>query len=252
MCKNHFYISYFGNKRNEINQIYEHLNFDNTKIIIEPFCGSCAISYHIWLKHPDLKFVLNDNNNYLKEMYEIYKDENKITEFNNYINNAILPNIKEKEQYNKYIKENKNNLYGWYISNKYYRIRQGIFPINKTMIDTDLRKHDIYNFFKNANITYTSNDGCETYKLYKDNKEALIFFDPPYLISYNGCYENIDANIYEYLCNNRIDKEKSKIFLILEDIWIIKLLFKDNIKFSYDKKYETTKKKTQHLIISNQ
>ena len=41
------------------------------------------------------------------------------------------------------------------------------------------------------------------------------------------------------------------IVLCLEDNWIIKLLFKDYIKAEYNKKYEMSKKKTTHLIITN-
>jgi len=59
-------------------------------------------------------------------------------------------------------------------------------------------------------------------------------------------------NIYEYLCNNDIKKQKAKIYLILENIWIIQLLFKKNNKLLiYDKKYETSQKKTNHVIICN-
>ena len=90
--KNHFYIGYAGNKRQEVEIIYNSLNLSNITTIIEPYCGTCAISYYIWLKHPNLKFILNDNNIYLKEIYEIIKDDVKCIEFEKIIN----------EQYNIY------------------------------------------------------------------------------------------------------------------------------------------------------
>jgi site-specific DNA-adenine methylase len=44
--KNHFYISYFGNKRNEVIDIVKCIpKLETYEKIIEPFCGSCAISY---------------------------------------------------------------------------------------------------------------------------------------------------------------------------------------------------------------
>ena len=59
-------------------------------------------------------------------------------------------------------------------------------------------------------------------------------------------------NIYEYLYHNNITQEKAKVYLILENMWIIKLLFQhNNILFEYDKTYEASKKKTTHILISN-
>ena len=70
--KNHFYFSYFGNKRNEVNQIYESINFDNIDLIIEPFCGSCAMSYFIAQQQPKkFKYILNDNNEHLINFMKI-------------------------------------------------------------------------------------------------------------------------------------------------------------------------------------
>jgi len=76
--------------------------------------------------------------------------------------------------------------------------------------------------------------------------------DPPYISTCNDFYYDHSMNIYEYLYNNKITNEKAKIYLILENIWIIKLLFQHNfILFEYDKKYESSKKQTTHIIISN-
>ena len=40
-------------------------------VFIEPFCGSCAVSYYLWLKHPTLKFILNDGDTFLYEMFNL-------------------------------------------------------------------------------------------------------------------------------------------------------------------------------------
>ena len=83
----------------------------------------------------------------------------------------------------------------------------------------------IIDFIRNADITFHNIEGIECYNKYKDNKKAIIFLDPPYLSSYNSFYLNPDCNVYEYLCNNNINKEKAKIFLCLENTWIIRHLF---------------------------
>ena len=132
--KNHFYISYFGNKRNEAENFYNSIDLSQIKAIIEPFAGTSAISYFIWTKNPELKFILNDNNKYIIEMYNIIKDDEKLKAFEDKINLCIIPEVsKNKQSYDKFIKEN-NNIFGWFISHKFYRIRPGIFPYDKKLM----------------------------------------------------------------------------------------------------------------------
>jgi hypothetical protein len=64
-------------------------------------------------------------------------------------------------------------------------------------------------------------------------------------------YQNFNTNIYEFFSNNNIKQFKAKLILILENNWIIKLLFKNEKSFIYDKQYQVSKKKTNHIIISN-
>ena len=95
-------------------------------------------------------------------------------------------------------------------------------------------------------------DAIKVYEQYKNNKKCMIIMDPPYISTTNDFYLDHNMNIYEYLCNNNITKEKAKIYLILENIWIIKLLFQNNyILFEYDKQFQMSKKQTTHIIISN-
>lgn len=247
--KNHFYFPYAGNKRNEAEKIYNYINFENVEYIIEPYCGSCAISYYIWLKNPTYKFILNDNNNYLKEMYLILIDDVKLKEFEDKINNEIIPKIsKNKIDYVNYLKD--KNIYTWFIANKFYNIRAGLYPSESKFKNIDLNKYGITEFFKKADITFTNIEGIECYKKYKDNVNNLLLLDPPYLSTHNHFYSKPDVNIYEYLFNNNIDSEKAKIYLILENMWIIKLLFDKYPKFEYAKIYEMSKKKTTHIIIT--
>lgn len=265
--KNHFIISYFGNKREEVENLYKLMKLDDIEIIIEPFCGSCALSYYISLLHPKkYKYILNDNNKYLIELMNIMKDDNKINEFENKINDYVeqLNNIKiqekRKELYLKFVKT--DDIYGYLISHKYYTIRHGLFKFDKDkngdLLDYKkfyFKDYPIYNFFKNEDIEIYNLNGIKIFEKYKQNKKALIFLDPPYIQLTNAFYKNganEDFNIYEYLSLNNIKKEKAKIYIILEDNWIIKLLFKNNnIIDNNCKIYQTTKKKYNHITITN-
>jgi hypothetical protein len=96
-----------------------------------------------------------------------------------------------------------------------------------------------------------NNDWYDVFKEYSNNDKALIFIDPPYLMSYNIFYKDFNTNIYEFFFNNNIKQFKAKLILMLENNWIIKLLFKNEKSFVYDKNYSLTKKQTNHIIISN-
>jgi len=86
---------------------------------------------------------------------------------------------------------------------------------------------------------------------YRECKDYLLFLDPPYTASCNEFYSNKTTNIYEYCESNNIDKMKAIVIFVLENNWIIRLLFKHNIKSEYNKLYQCSKKNTSHLIISN-
>ena len=253
--KNHFYISYHGNKRNEVLDIYDNINFENIDTIIEPFCGSCAISYYIWLKNPNMKFILNDCNIHLKEMYEIYKDDNLIKIFEDEYS-SLLVDI-NKEKYNKIIKE--PTPLAWYIKNKIYTIKPGLFPLEfrKCWHSINLKSYPIYDFYKHANITFLNEDAIKVIQEYKDNNNCLFMIDPPYLNTCNSFYNlnnqtKVINNIYEYFINNNINNFISKVMLILQNNYTIKSIFKDNhFLKEYNKTYQMTHKKTTHLIITN-
>ena len=259
MKKNHFFIPYYGNKRQEVEKIYneikDDIENDKYKIIVEPFCGSSAFSYYIWLnnKNRDLSYVLNDNNKMLIELYNISKDE---TKFINLYNSLVKlqEETTNKEKYLEVCKKANTDLICYIYIHKIFCIRAGLYPINKTFtIDSwkTFLNAPIIDFIRNAKITFLNKNALEVYEEYKGNKKALIFLDPPYLASENSFYKDPTVNIYEYLFNNDIKKEKALILLCLENNWIIKLLFKGKKNITYDKKYEASKKKTEHILILN-
>ena len=252
--KNHFFMCYYGNKRNEVEGLYNQIKdkLDEIEVIIEPFCGSSAFSYYLSLKHPKkFKYILNDNNKYLIELYKISMNPEKFDE--------LIESLKHlhkdinKEKYNIICKEEKFE--NWVYKNKIYAIRPGFFPLDKRLnINKDfniLKNTPIINFLNSEDITFYNDEGVDIVEKYKDNKKALIFLDPPYLMACNDLYHDSKVNVYEYMYKNPINKMNAYMVLCLEDNWIIRLLFCGFIKSYYHKKYETTKRKTTHLIITN-
>lgn len=252
MKKNHFFIPYFGNKREEVDKIYNEINFKNIDTIIEPFCGTSAISYYISTQNPKkFKYILNDNNIQLIELYNILKNEvmtNKLIQDLE----TLHSKIKCKEDYDKY--KPAENIVNYVYKNLVYNIRPNLYPKDKPVSEDrfkNLFKAPIIDFLRTENIEITNMDAIELIEKYKDKKNCFIFLDPPYLLTENRFYKNPELNIYEYLSYNDIKKMKSKILLCVNDNWILKLIFSKYKIITYDKIYQTTKKKLQHIIIKN-
>lgn len=254
--KNHFFISYAGNKRNEIEEIYNNIDFTDIKTIIEPFCGTCAMSYYISQKQPGIyKYVLNDNNDQLINLMKIIKSKRKTKIFQNKINKLIFDKNKKfisKEKYVELVK--KNDIYGWFIGNKYYNIRGGLYPFDQLPTKLlDLEEYPMTQFLRNENIIISCGDGSSFIDKYKDDKTCLLLMDPPYLFSENGFYKkpcgNVYQNIYELIKNKY--EFKAKIIFCLEYIWIIDAIFNSWNIIQYNKKYQPSKKNTIHAIIKN-
>ncbi len=254
--RNHFFFAYTGNKRNECDILVDEAKkFNNGFNIIEPFCGSSAISFKIYLmnKNNNFNYYLNDNDKKLIQIYELFKNETieKINEELQTINNKIS----NKEEWNNYYKNGEENIYKELFFRKYSMFgRMGFYPLNRPNNLFKLTKEQIefIEFIKLPNVHLSSNDWFDIFDIYKNDENSLFIFDPPYVNSNNDFYTNRTLNVYEYFFNNKIEDFKSTIYLILEDIWIIKLLFQNNkVIETYGKKYELSKRKTNHIIIYN-
>lgn len=258
MKLNHFMIPYFGNKRTECKKIYDNLNLEGVDIIVEPFCGTSAISYYISTLHP-LKYTyhLNDNNPLLIELYELSKDEDKYKLFIDELNELDKYTRDENRvcDKTKYSKLDFTTLKGWVYKYKIYNIRPNLCPKNKKQgvdIFNKMLKVPILNFLRTEKIIFTCDCAIKIINEYKNNDKALLFLDPPYLQSNNDHYLNCDVNIYEHLHKNPIHNFKCKIYLCLEMIWIIKILFEKYEIIEYEKSYTNEKKKTStHALIKN-
>lgn len=271
--KNHFLFGYVGNKRQEVEHIYENINFKNIDTIVEPFCGSCALSYYIWSQNrtKNYKYILNDLDSNLIELLRLVRDD-KYKEIEDDVNKKraeILlyedDMVEAKKIYLEYIKQ--QDVKGYLLANKCYSMRSGIFPLmdfkryfNDKKIDLSLAP--IYEFLKTADIEIYNEDANKIIDKY-DNEKSFIFLDPPYIASCNNFYstdktENIE-NIYEMLSSKGLKNFKCKMLICHENNWLFKLIFKDYLdgEKEYKKQYESSihrgkgKKQTTHIIVKN-
>ena len=250
MSRNHFFISYTGNKRTDFKYILPNVNLDNVKTIVEPFCGSCAFSFLIAKLNPK-KYIyhLNDNNNYLIDLLNIAKDKEKLNKLELEIN-EFAKQIKDKQTYLDIIKcvDNiyVNGFAGWFIKHKIYKIRAGLFSnLGYIYKYIDLENCPIVDFLRNENIIISCMDGIKILHQYSDDITSFLFIDPPYMMTdntgYDVDYDNINRSIYEELYYN--NNHKCKIILTLEKNWIMDLLFQKWNKYSFAKIYNSYSKR---------
>jgi len=251
--KNHFVFGYYGNKRAEFEYIYEKFRIleesKNIDTIYEPFCGTAAFSCILSTRFPKkYKYILNDNSPQLFALLNIIKN-NKLQELIDECN-RLMVGI-DKQKYKQII--NGDSIAGYIIKNKIYAITPGLFPSSKRFYNIDfnfMKDCQIVKFLTTEDIVITNNNiNSISYEYNKEN--IFIFIDPPYISLNNDYYTETNINIYEYFHKNDLSSFKCRILLILNDNWVIKLLFNKYITNSFTKTYQTTKKKIQHLVITN-
>lgn len=249
--KNHFIISYAGNKRQEVEFLHKFLKDKLVGIstIVEPFCGTSAMSVYLSMKYPKkFKYILNDFDEHLVALYHLMQNEEELTKFTIELNEKVKL-ITNKENYLAIIKE--PTILAWFIKHKIYSIRAGLYQMDYKPKIYNFEDLEIVKFLRTEDVSIGCDDGCDVVKQYKNNSNCLLLIDPPYLMSCNSFYKTQNTNIYEYCVANCIADMNSLVVFVLEDNWILRLLFGDKIKTSYGKTYNIKQKKTSHMIICN-
>ena len=257
----------FGNKRNELKLLIPIIEpqITDDSIFVEPFCGSSIVSFNVFKKiNKNIEFHINDldqlrikfykNMTIEKEREALYKLEKEIIEKGAEFYYSIARG--KDDDYLKYI-----------ISRRINAFRHGLYPTTKKIILHEITDN-WKDFFNKATIT--NEDYLYIFDKYKDNENAFLYLDPPYMDSFNsdyGTYQNkahdedlkIIDNTAMYINFLDILKNgKCKILFSINDCALTNYLYKDYIKESYNHKYQTTfldnktaKKHTNVLIISN-
>ena len=252
--KNHFLFPYAGNKRQEVEKIHEYLKdkLEGVETVIEPFCGSSAMSVYLSMQYPGrFKYILNDFDENLVALYRLMADEAKFKVFVAELN-EIVKTIVDKEAYFAIVKQ--SGLMAWFVANLIRAIVPGLYRLGYKPRAYDFDNLAIIRFLRTENVQITQGDGLAVFEKYKDEASCLMLVDPPYLLSDNSAYAKScrGDEIYEYCFNNSIETMKARIAFVLADNWILRCIFKGCIRETYEKTYSVGKgKKVHHIIISN-
>lgn len=244
-----------GNKKNELKFLLPIIEpqITTSTIFVEPFCGSSIVSFNIFKKiNKNIDFHINDLDTFRinfyknmtkeKERQKLYKLENEIVE-------------KGEEFYNNIVKGKDDDYLKYVISKRIHSFRHGIFPTNKKIILHEIT--DNWKEFLNKSII-TNNDYLDILNKYKDNENAFLYLDPPYMDSYNAGYSTYQNKTHDedlkvidntemYINFLEILKNgKCKVLFSINNCALTKYLYKDFIKESYNHIYQST-----HLNIKN-
>ena len=255
-----FYFAWSGNKRSEIKHFIDYIKEANPSRVIEPFCGSCAVSLHSSIREGiKCDYILNDTDRGLLAVLNHAKANGCAELFQFCLDNRDLT----KEEYKKLCKEAKTNpnAFNTTYYNKVHNRVPGLYPPPEKKIGLDFNKYTKTDaFFKDAVIT--QEDYKECMNKYKDDAEALLFLDPPYLDSSNSCYsqytknadgENIaldNTEMYVFILEF-LKVCKCKIIMVMNGNALTHYIFRPWIKKEYTKLYQATKRKTTHFLITN-
>ena len=215
-------LSCIGRKDNELKYllpiIKENINEDT--IFIEPFCGSCIVSYNVFKLNTVKEFHINDIDEMRMKFYNDMTDINKREEFYK-IQNDIIEN--GPDDY--YIYEDKTELKREYISYLFEK-RIGTFRFPTKISSTKISDNWL-EFLTTANKT--NDDWKVIMEKYKDNKNAFIYLDPPYFNMCNNIYtEYDDKKIYIDLVDYLKNSKCKTLFTINKNI-ITEYIYKDYI-----------------------
>ena len=243
-----------GNKTRELKLllpiIEQHITKDT--IFVEPFCGSSVVSFNVYMKYNNIKFHINDIDPFRIQFYNNMKDEEGRNEFYKLQDKVLDTNNGESTYYEilgKSKSKMKTDYNAYVISKTIYAFRTGLYPTTKTPNKKIISENWI-KFFNKATITN------EDFKIildkYKDNENAFIYLDPPYMDSFNAGYsgdytgkthdENMKIidNTQIYIDLLDLLKCKCKVLFSINSNALTQYIYKDYIKSDYNHIYQTS------------
>jgi site-specific DNA-adenine methylase len=231
-------ITRVGSKTNDIKFFRRYLPLDS-KIIVEPFAGSFAVSKNIYTDHNKYKFHINDKD---EELFYIYKNYKQFIETSNRLTKTYYDDFHDSRKYEFYDFVNNMDLdahiKGYFISAKF--IRGKLFK-GSCANNYNVNEVEILN-----NALLTNYDYTVIFEKYKDDKDAFLFLDPPYLFSNNKTYhpQNDDEDMTKIIIDilDYLETCICKVMLIINKSHITVYLFRKYIKGEYTKMYQLSKK----------
>lgn len=267
-----------GGKSRELKLIKE-LMPKEVSLLVEPFCGSAALSFDL-----EIKSVLNDLDKHIINFYKVVRDKEKFSKLK-----AMIDSSKSLTWHDK---KDPNRKTAISLENEYYRQRTifnsksgtdieqayAFFILRQLSFSGMIRYNPTTGYFNAAygwykkftdNLTNDASlflQGCSiTNKDYEktlienDNKGTFFFIDPPYRNRSGYPAEDWDDDNFHINLSNAVKSLKNAKWMIVHcDDDLYKNLYSDvrietaNLNYAIAFKDRSTKnRKVKHLYIMN-
>lgn len=253
-------LRYIGSKRTDI-QYFEMYFPKKIYKVVEPFGGSGYVSLYLFSQNNNIKCHVNDNDEDLINFFKQMKKQGQ--KIINACNKLIISTTKKEFEHLKKSRENIRSKFKravmYLFFNKFYGFVPNMYPENENILEIDYNKYDTFKKWLN-NTQFTCLNYSSIFTKYKTTKNIFMFIDPPYFNSFNASYDDFKHSTTSHTVDNTqmyidiidyFEIAKCKCMLILNKNAITSRLFKNFIVGEYDKIYQTNKKHTKHLIITD-
>lgn len=272
-------LKYPGGKRKELNIIKKFIPQYEGKYI-EPFFGGGALFFELEPKNSLISDINQKLMNFYKEIgnnFEIVINElNQLEEI--YKKNYLEFQESKKKNFDKIEYKNEVLYYKFrdYFNGKKSKFNEATiyYFVNKLAYSGIMRYNSKGEFNvpfgryvnlnsklltqKHSDLLKNTNIMCKDYKeIFKlAQKEDFIFLDPPYDSVFTSYNNNLFGEKEQVELSEEFKKLKAKTLLVIGKTPLTEKLYKNYIKYEYDKNYAINIKrrvssKAKHLIISN-
>lgn len=242
-------IAYQGSKAAELHHIDKYKPEQFTKFV-DIFGGGGVVALYFLQKYPQLEEVIyNDIDKSMCNLFTILKDEAKTAELLKWLNEQNYTEEEWMIRAEKYRKSAKDNIAErLYIKRLAFRGMENAVIVSKRNVGGELKlcvRKDYNDFTKYPPIL--SDDkfkvSCETalkvIDAYKDDENAFLYLDPPYITTNNETYAECDGKtIHKLLDIIKDETIKCKIMIHIEFLGYTYDKLKEHMKVYYPKRYE--------------
>jgi len=249
-------IDYQGSKRNELEKIKNHLpDLNQIQTCVDVFGGGGSVSLMLLHAVQDCESIViyNDIDKEMCDLFTILKSEESVDDLLEWLDNQTYTEEEFRQRAKIYSKNRKNgevDIYELlYLKRIAFRGLPSTLTPNKSKNESgelELRLRKNYKTFEKypshlINLNITNMDALQLIESYKDDPEAFLYLDPPYVSTNNSSY-NIDKNslfdMIQKLMDIMVDGSyQCKIMLHIEFIGYTFDKLKDVMREYYPKRY---------------
>jgi site-specific DNA-adenine methylase len=252
-------ISYQGGKSRELKYIDEYKPDHFTKFI-DVFGGGGAVFLHFLQKYPDLvEVVYNDIDTEMVELFTILKSEERTNELCEWLKSQKYEESEWRSRVEPCLKNRNDIREMLYIKGMSYRCMIGSkvmnMRTNKDGVLVPEVRANYSHFNKYPSILSTDKfkitqmNGLDVIEQYKDDPDAFLYLDPPYVSCDTSTYKAFSRNdIFKLLDILKYPSYKCKIMLHIEFLGYTYHELKDQMLIYYPKRYDLSSKKNGEHI----